>query len=184
MPHEHPAARAERQTLDVIILRRIFRSSVHHQARRLSLADRQPADLPRRRNVGLHQRRGNPQRARDIVEAVRGVVRRQKLRRIDLEIEQVADRVRVFGAIQAVKARRRQMWCGLPVELVLQPGDQRRVGRSIRPPRTGRRHHAGPEFSHDLFPRPRRFRRHASTSSASSVRFAVFSRWLWQMTQY
>ena len=152
MPDEHSAARPERQTLDVIVLRRVLRSPVHGQGRRLGLANRQPADLPRRRHVGLDEGRGNTQRAGDVVEAVRRIVRRQELRGIDLEIEQVANHVRVLGAIEAVEAGWRHMDGGISIELVLEPADQRLVGGRIRPPRTRRRHHAGPKFSHDLFP--------------------------------
>ena len=49
------------------------------------------------------------QRARDVVEAARRIVGRQELRGVHFEPQHVANRVRVFGAVQAVEARRRQM---------------------------------------------------------------------------
>ena len=53
---EDAAARAERQPFDVIVLRRVFRRAVHLQVRRRGLADRQAADLARRRYVRFHER--------------------------------------------------------------------------------------------------------------------------------
>ena len=83
----------------------------------------------------------------DVVEAVRGVVARQVLRRIDVEVEQIANRVGVFRPVQAVQARRRRVRrCG-PVELVLEPGRHRLVDRRLGPARASRRHHARAELA-------------------------------------
>jgi hypothetical protein len=51
------AAGAERQPLDVMVLRRIRRHVEDPLGRRGHVADRQPADLAGRRKVRLHQRR-------------------------------------------------------------------------------------------------------------------------------
>ena len=106
--HQQAAARAERQPFDVVVLRRVLARAVDDQRRLFGIADRQPADLLRRRHVRLDQRGRNAERAGDVVEAGRGVVRRQVLRRVDVEVEQVADDVRVFGAVQAVQSGRRR----------------------------------------------------------------------------
>ena len=57
----------------------------------------------RRRRVRLEQRRGNGQRARDVVEAARRVVGRQQRRDVDLEAEEIANRVRVLRPIEAME---------------------------------------------------------------------------------
>ena len=132
--HEHAAAGAERQSFDVVVLRRVFRRAVDDQRRRRRLADRQAADLPRRRHVGLDQRRRDAERAGDVVEAVRRVVVRQVLRRVDVEIEQVADRrwrIRC-GSGDAVPGGG-VYGAAVAIELVLEPRDHRLVGRRLRP---------------------------------------------------
>ena len=79
MAREQSAARAERQPLDVVVLRGVLGHLIHRLARRRYVAHRQAADLSRRRHVGLEQRRRQPQRARQIVEAVARIVGRQGL---------------------------------------------------------------------------------------------------------
>src|SRR5215475_16165478 len=46
--HQHPTTRAEWQTLNVVVLRCIFRRPVYDHRRRHRLADREAADLPGR----------------------------------------------------------------------------------------------------------------------------------------
>ena len=100
---QQAAARAERQSLDVILLRVVGRHAVRLSRTTSRVgADGQAADLARRREVLLEQRRRDAQHARDVVEAVALVVGRQQLGDVDVEIEQVADRVAVFGAVQAM----------------------------------------------------------------------------------
>ena len=99
---EQAAARAERQSFDVLALCEIGRSAERRDdRRRFGVADREARDLRRRRQVLLEQRRRHAQHVRDVVEAVAFVVGRQELGRVDLEAEQVADRVAVLGAVQA-----------------------------------------------------------------------------------
>ena len=57
--HQHPAARAERQSFDVIVLRRVLGRPVDRQRRRCGFANREAADLLRRRNVSFDQGRRN-----------------------------------------------------------------------------------------------------------------------------
>src|SRR6185436_15291669 len=92
------------------------------------LADRQPADLSGGVQVRLDERRREAERTGDVVEPVRRIVRRKIRARIDREIEDIADRVGVLGAIQAMKAGRRGVYDGGPIELVLEPGDEAVVG--------------------------------------------------------
>ena len=75
----------------------------------------------------------------------------RNLRGVDFEREQIANRVRVFGAVQAVEAGRGQMRGRAAIELALHPADQRLERGRIRPPHAGRRHHAGAQLADDFF---------------------------------
>ena len=74
--HQHAAARAERQPLDVIVLRGVFTRAIDDERRLLRISHREPADLLRCRDVGLDLRGRNAQCAGDVVEARGRVVRR------------------------------------------------------------------------------------------------------------
>ncbi len=104
--YPHAAARAKRQSLDVAFLSPIGPGAKRVAARRLRrAADRQSADLLRRRDVALQQRgRQVPQRG--AVEAVIRLIRGQQGRGVDVEREQIADRVLVLGAVQPSQGRR------------------------------------------------------------------------------
>ncbi len=65
--------------------------------------------------------------------------------------EQVANRIRIFGAVEAVEARRRQMGDRTAIEFILHPADQRLQGRRIRPSASRRRHHARAKLPDDFF---------------------------------
>ncbi len=73
----HAAARAEWHALDVVILRGVFRHTIGRLRRRGYVADRQTADLARGRSVAFQQRGRQGERAGDIVEAARRIVRWQ-----------------------------------------------------------------------------------------------------------
>ena len=122
---QRAAARAERQAGQAPLLRAVVGHAepidVHELRRR---ADREPADLVGRREVALEQRRRQLQHAGDVVEAVARLVGRQQLGDLDVEVEQVADRVAVLGAVQAVErlgAARVRVGGGRGVELALEP---------------------------------------------------------------
>ena len=72
---------------------------------RLGRADREPADLLRRRDVAVEQRRREVA-DRHVVEAVAGLVGRQQRRDVDVERQQVADGVLVLGSRQPPDASR------------------------------------------------------------------------------
>ena len=86
VPEEQAAARAERQSLDVVLLRVVGRNAIgQRRTTSLSNADRQAADLARGRQVLLEQRRRDPQNVGDVVEPVALVVGRQQSSDVDLE---------------------------------------------------------------------------------------------------
>ena len=118
-------------------------------------ADREPADLVGGREIALEQRRRQLQHAGDVVEAVARLVGGQQLGDLDVEVQQVADRVAVLGAVQAVERLRAagvRVRRGGGVELALEPARERqaRLGRRAR--LADGRHHAGAQLADDLFP--------------------------------
>ena len=66
-------------------------------------AEGQPRDLLSRREVAIHQRRRNRQRARDIVESTAHIIGRQQRRHVRFQVQQVAHGILVFSAIQTMK---------------------------------------------------------------------------------
>ena len=66
-------------------------------------AHREPADLLRRGQIPLHERRRHLQHAGDVVEPIARVVGGKQRVDVDVEIEQIANDVPVFGAIQAME---------------------------------------------------------------------------------
>ena len=77
----------------------------------------------------------------------------QELRGVDFERQQIADRVRVFGAVQPVKARRRQMRLGVrSSSFSIQATSASRVSPVERRTAVRRRHQARAQLADDLFP--------------------------------
>ena len=134
------------------------------------IADRETADLGRGRDVGLHQRRRDAQHVGDVVEAFARVVARKQRRGIDRQIEQIADGVGVFRAIEAMQHRRARVRSrgGGAVERVLHGRSEPIERGAVRPRRAGRRHHAGAHLPHHLFPGLRVLVPACATSSRSS----------------
>ena len=105
---DQAAARAERQAFDVVVLRRVGRDAIRRLRRRGHVAEREAADLAGGGQIRLEQRGREAECARLVVEAAARVVGRQELRGVDVEREQIANRVPVLGAVQAMQAGRRQ----------------------------------------------------------------------------
>ncbi len=100
---EQATARPERQTLDVHVLPSLQRARENPAGRSCGrIADRFDTDLARRSEILLQEGRRNFQHVRDVVKTVRFVIARQQRRRIDLEIEDLGDRVGVLGPVQAM----------------------------------------------------------------------------------
>ena len=104
MPHREPTPRPERQVVadPRVLLQILVDGEDLRRRRQIRVAHRQPADLPRRRQIALGQHRRHRQHVGDVVEAVAGVVGRQEHPGVDLEREQVADGVGVLGPVQTV----------------------------------------------------------------------------------
>ena len=137
------------------ILRGVARRDIGRFGRRLPEADRRARDPGRRRRVGFEQRRRNGQRAGDVVKASRRIVRRQQRRDVDLQIQQVADRVGVFGPVQTMQHDRAGIGgCAAALRSISASSQSRSPSYSAkrRPRHARRRHHAGAQFADHLFP--------------------------------
>ena len=85
-------------------LRRVLGDAVRGLARRrLAIADREPADLARRAQVALEQRRRERLHVGDVVEALAERVGRQERGDVDVEREQIVHGARVLGAVQTLE---------------------------------------------------------------------------------
>ena len=103
MPDQHSAASSGRQTGDVLVLRQIATDFVSCRERGdVGVADREASDLGSGCNVSLDERWGGSQDVGNIVESFARIISRKNRRHIDIHTKQVANRVRVLGAIQAV----------------------------------------------------------------------------------
>ncbi len=153
---QRPAARAERQAGQAPLLRAVVGHAEPVDADELRRrADRQAADLVGRREIALEQRRRQLQHAGDVVEAVARLVGRQQLGDLDVEVEQIANRVAILGAVQTMErlgAARVRIGGGVGVELVFEPADERKPGVGRRPRLADGRHHAGAQLANHRFP--------------------------------
>ena len=151
------AARSERQAVEAHVLRKIGPQTEGLRRRRDGrIANGDTADLAGRGHVAIQERRRHFQDAGDVVEAVAHVVGRENGRDIDVEREEVSNRVLVLGAIQpmdglgstGIGAGRR-----VAIDLALEPRGQRVRARLVGPWPAGRRHRAGSQLPNDFFPR-------------------------------
>ena len=103
---EHAADGSDRQPFDVTVLRCVLADAERFTPdAAFWIANGQRTDLSRCREIPLEQHRRYAQHIGDVVEAVRGVVSGQERRRIDLECQQVTNRIAVLGSIQPVHER-------------------------------------------------------------------------------
>ena len=122
--------------------------------RGLRAPDCQRADLLRSRNVSVQKSRGQVA-DRHVVEAVTAFIGGQERCGVDVDGQQIPDRVLILGTIETPQ-RFRAAWIRLRgggfVERRFQPRKQRPAifHRGLR--HVGRRHHARTKFTHDLLP--------------------------------
>ena len=150
-----PAKRPERQAVDVNVLGRVL-----PHAEDLTgwldpaIADGQRRNPSRGREIPLEQHRRHAQGVGNVVEAVRRVVRRQERCGVHVERDEIANRVGVLGAVQAMNEgsagagpRRRGI-----VQDPLERGRERVAFGLPGPRHACRRHHARPDLANDLLP--------------------------------
>ncbi len=161
MPPCEPSGKSSRQAVGLpeprLLVRVAFhrRVSFHRRANR-AVADGKPGYLCGRRQIAIEQRRLHRQRVGVGIEAAGLRIGRQHGRRIDLDTEQIANRIRVFSSIEAMKAGGASgigMRRGSEVERGFEPAGGGVVGRVVRPPSARRRHGAAPQLHDNFFPR-------------------------------
>ena len=153
VPHRQAAARRERQIVarpraavlepDLVDL---------HDRPVVGARHREAADLRRGGDVARHERRRHREHVGVVVEAEPGHVARQQLRPVDLEVEQVADDVDVFGPVHATRGHPSRIGSlgRRAIQRGFDRGDERVQRRGVGPRRTGRRHRAATQLAHDL----------------------------------
>ena len=148
-----PAARAERRAVDAPQLRLRLRHAVVRLARRrVGIANRERRHLARRAQIAFHQRRRERLRVGDVVEALADAVGRQERFGVDVERDQIANRARVLGAVQALERApsRVRLRRGRAIDPRREAVGQRAQRRLVRTPRARRRHHAGAQLPDHL----------------------------------
>ena len=155
--HGEAAARTPGRSFDVRHLRLRARNLIRRFARAgVAIADREAGDSARRAQVAVEHRGREQLHVRNVVEPRADGVGRQERVHVDVEREQIANRTRVLGAIQAleraasrVRTRRRG-----GVDPVFERGEEGLDGRGIGPVlHAGRRHHAEPQLVDHLLRR-------------------------------
>ena len=153
--HAQAAHGAERQPLDVLVLRQILRHAIGVAAgAQGGIAHGHGADAGRRREVALLQRGRHAEHVGDVVEAEGGIVGRQQRGHVHVERQQVADGVAVLGPVEAMQHRPARVGPrdGAAIETVLDVGDERLQRLRVGAPDALRRHDAGADLPHHLLP--------------------------------
>ena len=156
----HAAPRAEGQVLALAVVLQQQQGHVERleRGRGRRQAHREAADGARRRQVALELRGRDGQHVGVVVEAgVRRLVAGQQRRHVEIEGEEVANGVAVLGAVQPVDGagpagvgvRRRRA-----VDVGLEPGRHRVVGRAVGTRPARRRHRAGAQLRDHPLPDP------------------------------
>ncbi len=184
---QRPAARAERQALDVFFLGEVRPDADRVAAGRPArAADGQAADLLRRGDVAVQERRREVAH-RHVVEPMARLIVRQQRRCVDVECQEVADGVLVLGPVEppervgpagvgcfggrAVERRRRA-----------RRRTRRTCAATVAPPPSGGIWRA--TSFRTTFSQAFAFRLTSSELIASRARPAVLSSRLWHATQY
>ena len=188
IPQRHAAPRSQRQIVaDPHVLIAVGRHEERFRHRHASrTCERHLTDLRGRTKIPFREHGRQRQRVGVVVEAVSGDVVRQHRRGVDLERQQIADGVAIFGAVETrQRGTARVGLCqGCPVELCLEIRNQtprRRLCRAadVRPAASHRC-----EPCESRAPRPLGCRQRAPNRECSSARPPDFTFSLWQLTQY
>ena len=124
------------------------------------VSDGEAADLLRRQHVSLQQRRRYREGISNVVETVGRIVGGKQRFPVDIDSQQVAYHVGIFGSVQAMDGDPAGIGRGLggAVDFRLQVCGEGVVGGLVRPWHAGGGHLTGSKFSDHLFPHFRAFR--------------------------
>ena len=140
----------------VLVVSATFERAVADEGRRdVRVADGAARNGRRRGDVSIEQRGLNGKRIGVVFETEGLFIRRQHRLRVNFDSEQVADGVRVFGAIETVQAGGTagvHASCGGAVDFRFQPGGDSIVGCVIRAPDAYRWHGSAVQLHDDFFP--------------------------------
>ena len=151
--HGDPAPRAVGCSLDLPPLGGPAGNEVARLGRRrIRIAHRKAADLARRPQVRIHQRRRQQLHIRDVVEVRADGVLRQVFGGIHFHGEQVADGGRVLRPVQPLERTPARVRPRLRrrIQLILQRRRHLHQQLLRRTPRTRRRHHPQPQLRNHL----------------------------------
>ncbi len=157
MPDRDAPARPERQILaHAVILEPQLGDDVRLARRHAGrIAEGEAGDLPRRGQVALEPRRRHRQDVRHVVEAQVRIVGGQQRAAVDLQVQEVAYRVGVLDAVEAMRGRAAgiRVVGGDAVEGGLEHRGHGFVRGPVGTRSAGRGHCPGPQLAHDLLPR-------------------------------
>ena len=146
---------AERHAVELVALRPVLTHGIGLAAgAQAPVGGGDGADLSRRREVGLQQRRRRSLRVGHVVETERRLVGGQQRRDVHVETEQVADGVGVLGPVQAMERGPAGIGTGAGrgVERPLERRGQGVEDGAIGAARALRRHDPQPQLAHHGFP--------------------------------
>src|SRR3954462_15542883 len=117
------------------------------------MADCEAADFCSSRNVRLDERGRCAQCSRDVVETVARIIDWKQRGWIGIESQQVVNCIRIFPAIQTMRAWRGEGRSGglCRVEPSLKRAREKIICCLVRAVHAGRRHHTRAQFSYNFF---------------------------------
>jgi len=156
--HGHATTRSERKILAhprVLphSLRNFVRSRCERRPNR-PISDSETADPACRHHVAFEQRGRDRQRSSDVVESRKRLIGGKEGLGVDLQVEQLSDRVRILGPIQPMNDRPSRIGrkgCRL-IERGFDGSHERLDARAVRPRQARGRHRAAAELPNDSFP--------------------------------
>ena len=158
---QRTASGPDRQAVDVLFLRDVGGHADRFAAGRFTRAtDGHPADLFRRRDVTIQECRREIADGH-VVESIAGFIGRQERRHVDVQCEQIPDRVLVLGSRQTAEGRRAsriRLGGSGAIERLFEERDDGVVRGIVRPFFPDRRHQSGAKLANDLLPHVRMLR--------------------------
>jgi hypothetical protein len=139
----------------VIVLRQIGSNAKgFDRGRDLRAAHSERADFPCSRQISLHQRRRYPEYGTDVVEAVSFLIGRKQRGDVDIQREEVAQRVAVFRAVETMEDSAAGIGASgcSRVDRRLEIRRETRQRRLVGTRHADRRHHPATNLADDFFP--------------------------------